>query len=155
VSEPNPTFNPPIPPPPVKPPSRHTKIIVGVILGLAVLFAGFVFGILWLVTSLLKGSDVGKEAFARAQANPAIVQQLGTPIKEGWMASGSINISGSSGNAEMALPISGPRGKATLFVTAKKDEGVWTYSVMQVVIDGSSQKIDLLNAGAPNPGGAH
>jgi hypothetical protein len=122
--------------------------------GVALLAAG-VFSLLWFVTSLLKGSDAGKEGFARAQANAAVVQQLGTPIEEGWFASGSINVSIGTGDANLALPISGPKGKATVYVTAKKVAGLWTYSVIQAVVNGSGQRIDLLHEEAPNPGGAH
>jgi hypothetical protein len=115
-----------------------------VLLGIAA-----VFGIISLVMSSIKGSDVAKEAMARAQSNPAVVQHLGTPIEEGWLVSGSINVSTGSGDADLALPISGPKGKGTVYVTAKKIAGVWNYSLMQAAIEGSGERIDLLSGAPP------
>ena len=132
---------------PVQPKSwlaRKWKLLLGLLIALTVLGMAAVFGILMLIMSLLKGSDVAKGAMARARSNPAVVQHLGTPLVEGWFISGSINVSNSSGDADLTLPISGPRGKGTLFVTAHKSAGTWTYSVMQVAFEGSPERIDLL-----------
>jgi hypothetical protein len=59
-------------------------------------------------------SDVSKLAFAAAQASPAVKEQLGESIKRGFFTSGSIEISGPTGKADIAIPISGPRGNATV-----------------------------------------
>ena len=124
--------------------ARNWKWLLGLLVGLAVLALAMVAGLVILVMSLLRGSDVAKEAMARARANPAMVQHLGTPIVEGWWISGSVNLSNDSGDADLLLPISGPKGKGTLHVTAHKRAGTWTYRVMQAAIDGSAEKIDLL-----------
>jgi hypothetical protein len=110
---------------------------------------GFVAGIFVLVMGGMRNSDVAKEAVARAQANPAVAQRLGAEINQGWMMSGSINVAaGGSGDANLAVPISGPKGKATLYVTARKSAGVWNYSQMQATIAGTGESIDLLTASA-------
>jgi hypothetical protein len=70
---------------------------------------------------------------------------LGTPIEEGWMVSGSINTSTTSGDADLAVPISGPKGRGKIFVTAHKSSGAWEYQVMLAAIDGSDQRINLLS----------
>jgi hypothetical protein len=85
---------------------------------------------------------------ARAQSNPLVVQRLGAPINEGWFLSGSINVSTGAGDADVAVPISGPNGKGTVFVTAQKIAGIWTYRLMQAAIDGSGERIDLLASAA-------
>jgi hypothetical protein len=79
-----------------------------------------------------------------AQSNRRVAQQLGSPIDEGWLLSGSVNVSDASGDADLSVPISGPKGKGTVYVTAQKSAGRWNYSLMQVAIDGSDEKIDLL-----------
>ena len=72
----------------------------------------FGLGIFALIMSWMRGSDVALEALARAQANPAMVQQLGARIEEGWLTSGSINVgTGGSGDAEVAVPVSGTQGQ--------------------------------------------
>jgi hypothetical protein len=113
---------------------------------LAVLLCGalFVFGIFSLIIGAMRGSDVAKEAVARAQSNALVAQRLGAPISEGWFVSGSINVSTGSGDADLTVPISGPKGKGTVYVKAQKTAGRWDYSVMQAAMEGSSERIDLL-----------
>lgn len=132
---------------PVQPKSRlakNWKLLAGLLAAIFVLGIIAVLGIFSLVMSSMKGSDPAKQALARARSNPAVVQQLGTPIEEGWFVSGAINVSSDSGDADLALPISGPMGKAVLHVTASKSAGTWTYSLMQASMQGSGEKIDLL-----------
>src|SRR6202795_5032575 len=100
----------------------------------------FVFGIFSLIIGAMRSSDVAKEAFARAQSNALVGQRLGTPISEGWFVGGSINVTPASGDADLSVPISGPKGKGTVYVTAQKTAGTWAYSVMQAAIEGSSEK---------------
>ena len=110
----------------------------------------FAVGVFALIMGGIRSSDVAKEAVARAQSNPIVVQRLGAQIKEGWMMSGSINVSaGGSGDAELAVPISGPQGKATVYVTARKIAGTWNYSQMLAAIEGSGEKIDMLSGTRP------
>jgi len=105
----------------------------------------FVVGIFALIMGGMRNSDVAKEAAARAQANPSVVEQLGARIDEGWLMSGSINVAGGSGDADLAVPISGPKGKGTVYVTARKIAGTWNYSQMIVAFQGSGERIDLLS----------
>jgi hypothetical protein len=114
-----------------------------------VVFAG---GIFALIMAGIRNSDVAQEAVARAQANPTVVQRLGAGIDEGWMMSGSINVTaGGTGDADLAVPISGSKGNATVYVTARKVAGTWNYSQMIAAIAGSGEKIDLLAASSPEP----
>jgi hypothetical protein len=124
--------------------ARNWKLLLGLVIGLMVLGIAAVLSIVAFVMSLLKGSDVAKDALAKAQSNPAVVQRLGTPIVQGWLASGSINLNNGSGDANLALPISGPKGKGTLHVIAHKTAGKWIYTLMQVNVEGSAENIDLL-----------
>ena len=123
---------------------RNWKWLLALLVGLGVLGMAMVLGLIMLMMSLFKGSDVAKEALARARSNPVLVRHLGTPIAVGWWVTGSINISNDSGDADLVLPISGPKGKGTVHVIAHKSAGTWTYRVMQATIEGSAEKIDLL-----------
>ena len=40
--------------------------------------------------------------------------------------------------------ISGPKGKGTIYVVAKKSAGEWSYSRMEVEVEGQPGRIDLL-----------
>jgi len=114
------------------------------ILLLLLLLAIFVGGILFIVETSFRHSDCYVQALVRARADPQVVEKLGQPIEAGWTASGSINISGSSGNADISIPISGPKGKGTLYVVAKKSAGRWEFQTLQVEINGEQERINLL-----------
>jgi hypothetical protein len=121
---------------------------------LATLFVGglvLMVGFFALIMGAIRSSDVAQASVATAQSNRQVVQQLGSPIEEGWLLSGSVNVSNASGDADLSVPISGPKGKGTVYVTARKSAGRWHYSVMQVAIEGSDERIDLLAAGAAAP----
>jgi hypothetical protein len=122
--------------------SRNWKWLVPV---LFTVFVVFPLALLGLVFAAMKNSDVAKESLLRAQANPLVVQKLGTPIQEGWLVSGSINVSTTSGDADLAVPISGPKGQGKVYVTAHKNAGAWEYQVMLAAIEGSDQRINLLS----------
>ena len=118
--------------------------------GFAVCMVLLISGIVMLVFGAIRGSDVAKAATAAAQSNAAVQQSLGAPIEEGFFVSGSINVTDSSGDADLSVPISGPKGKATVYVTGRKTAGAWDYSLMQAVIAGTGKRIDLLAATAPS-----
>ena len=63
----------------------------------ALLFLAFVGSIVVIVFSAMKSTDVYKEALARAKADPAVIEAA-------------------SGESNLAIPISGPKGKGTIYV---------------------------------------
>jgi hypothetical protein len=88
-------------------------------LGLLAIFTGLAALIVTVVFGMLKSSDAYQGALARARADPAVVMALGSPIEEGWFVMGNINISGSSGEADLAIPVSGPYDPDKPDVTAR------------------------------------
>jgi hypothetical protein len=115
-------------------------------LTLLVLFLAFMAGIFGLAQSLMRSSDVYKQALARAQADPRVIDQIGQPLQPGWFVSGSVNVDGASGDANMSIPISGPKGKGKIYATAKKIAGQWQFETLQVEVAGEPDRIDLLRA---------
>jgi hypothetical protein len=122
--------------------SRNWKWLVPTLL---IVFFVLPLALLGSVFAAMKNSDAAKESLLRAQSNPLLVQKLGMPMEEGWLVSGSINVSTTSGDADLAVPISGPKAKGKIYVTAHKSAGVWSYSVMEAAIEGSDQRINLLS----------
>jgi hypothetical protein len=115
----------------------------------ALVFIIFVGSILLIVFSAMKSSDVYKDALARAKANSAVIEALGSPIKEGFLMSGNTDVNGASGESNLAIPISGPKGKGTIYVSARKSLGEWNYSGLVVEIRQTHQRIDLLQGRVP------
>lgn len=121
--------------------SRNWKWLVPVII---IVGFGLPVALMSSVFAAMKNSDAAKKSVLQAQTNPLVAQELGTPIVEGWMVSGSINTSTTSGDADLAVPISGPKGRAKIYVTARKIAGAWNYSVMEVAVEGREPRINLL-----------
>jgi Cytochrome oxidase complex assembly protein 1 len=115
----------------------------------ALLFLAFIGSILVIVFSAMKSTDVYKEALARAKADPAVIEALGSPIKDGFLVSGNTNVNGASGESNLAIPISGPKGKGTIYVSANKSLGQWNYSGLVVEVGQTHERIDLLQSPAP------
>ena len=109
----------------------------------------FIGSILVIVFSAMKSTDVYKEALARAKADPVVIEALGSPIKDGFLLSGNTNVNGASGESNLAIPISGPKGKGTIYVSAKKALGRWNYSGLVVEVGQTHKRIDLLQKSAP------
>ncbi|MFC1739212.1 cytochrome c oxidase assembly factor Coa1 family protein [Planctomycetota bacterium] len=97
-----------------------------------------------LATAFIKSSYVYNDALVSAIANPEVISAIGEPIKEGFFVSGNVSISGSSGNAELTIPISGPKGKAIIFVVASRPAGEWIFSRQEVIVDKNNERINLL-----------
>ena len=116
----------------------------------ALVFLAFTGSIVLIVFSAMKSTDVYKQALARAKADPAVIEALGSPIKEGFLLSGNTNVNGAAGESNLAIPISGPKGKGTIYVSATKALGQWNYSGLVVEVTQTHQRIDLLHKPAPS-----
>jgi Cytochrome oxidase complex assembly protein 1 len=144
-------------PPPVPQPSkpnwwvRNWKWFVPTgCLTLLVLCAAFAATIAIVVFGAVKSTDVYKGAVARAKANPAVVAALGSPITEGMFVSGSSHVTGASGQSDLVIPISGPKGKASIYLKAVKSLGRWEYVDLVVEIQKTGDRIDLLDHKKPD-----
>jgi len=113
------------------------------------LFVVFVGSIALIVFSAMKSSDVYKDALARAKTHPAVIEALGSPVTEGFLVSGNTNVNGVSGEANLSVPVSGPKGKGTIYVAATKSLGRWNYSGLVLEIERTHKRIDLLQRLAP------
>jgi hypothetical protein len=110
-------------------------VCVAVILSMCV-FAALIMG-----SMRLSGAFTG--SMARAINTPAVVDAIGKPIRAGYIVSGSMNISGPSGRADLAIPIVGPKGDAMIYVEATKELGEWHFDRLVVQVENTGVRIDL------------
>ena len=97
-------------------------------------------------------TDLVDEAVRRAAAEPRVVEALGEPVEKGWWVQGSMEVSGASGSADLAIPVDGPRGSGTLYVVARKRAGEWQYDLLAVEVEATGERIQLpLVVEAPPP----
>lgn len=146
----DPSVPPPVPAPaypPVPAQSGGAKKWVlfgcGGCLGLLVLGGIVMAAIMYFAMGAMKKSDVFAEALKRAQNSPEVQAAIGTPVDTGWMMQGSLNYNNGEGQADLTIPLKGPKGEAGLSVkSSKAANGPWEYSVMEVALpDGT--KVDL------------
>jgi len=107
-------------------------------------FAVFFFLIYSVVSGTITSSDAYQEGMAAARSSPEVRAALGEPIGSGFWITGGIEVSGPSGNVNVAIPIFGPKGSGTLYVVGIRTAGRWQYSTMEVEIPGRSDRIDLM-----------
>lgn len=101
------------------------------------------------VFSVMKQAEPYRFAMNAAKQNAELREAIGTPIKESFFLSGNTNVNGASGESSLAIPVSGPKGKATVYVEAKKEAGIWEYQKVSAEVAGTGQRIDLNTAGGP------
>ena len=92
----------------------------------------------------MKSSDVYRDSVSRAVADVRVKSLLGKPIETGWLVTGNIKIHNGAGDADLSIPLTGPKGSATLHVVAEKANGKWECSTLQVDSSDDSTMIDLL-----------
>ena len=115
---------------------RHWKwavpVIVAVLLGV---FLGAVVLLIGGIGKVIRSSDVYTVALQQARAHPDVIAALGTPIEDGFLPSGSVSTSGSSGQADLTATLTGPNGSARLYIVAERARGRWDYEILEVAVD--------------------
>jgi Cytochrome oxidase complex assembly protein 1 len=132
-----------------RPPSVGLAIGFGCggVLFMACLFVGGLFAFVMVTMRL---SEAYQHALSAAQRDPAVVAALGAPIEAAWFIKGQIKVSGPTGHASLAIPVSGPRGSGEVVVVADKAGGKWTFKTLSVQVEGRPTPLDLLPP-APSP----
>jgi hypothetical protein len=113
-------------------------------LTILLLAAALGFALLGIVFGAMKSSDAYKAALTQTKADPRVGSALGSPITDGFFVWGKTNVSGTSGQADMTVPISGPKGKGTIYFVATKFASQWTFSKLMVEVANTGQRIDLI-----------
>lgn len=111
--------------------------------GLLLLVVVGVASIVSLVMGSIKKSGAFQEALEKARSHPAAVAALGEPIVSGFFITGSIHVEGSSGEANLSIPLRGPRGKGTLYVEATKRADRWEFALLELEVTGQVERIDI------------
>ena len=101
-------------------------------------------GIFGVVLNFAKQSAPYMEALAQARANEQVIEALGEPIEPGWWVTGSAETNTTSGYADFAFPVSGPKNAGKLYVVAVKSAGLWEIQRIELEVDGRSSRIPLL-----------
>ena len=142
----------PLPPEPLKKSWLERRPLWKIPLGCLILFLLIgIFGsiVMTSISTTFHNSDVYKQAVARAVENSQVRDAIEEPIRPGWLVSGQLNVNGNSGNADLLIPISGPRGSGSIRAVATRNRGAWCFTDLQVNIKSRSETIDLLSVQPP------
>lgn len=88
----------------------------------------FCAGVAGIILGSMKSSWACSQELDLARHDKNVVEKLGEPIETGWLVSGSINVAGPSGNADLAVPLHGTHNMGTLYVVAHKVAGEGQFS---------------------------
>lgn len=119
-------------------------------LTLIVLFLLGIGSLIFGITNMISDSEPAQYALEIATESLVVIEALGEPIEDG-IASGSISFNDGDGDADLRIPISGPKGSATLRVVGEKYDGSWSYEKIYVILGDSDQRIDLLQEKLDEP----
>ena len=126
---------------------RNRKWVLAVgCLGFPIVIAGYVSLVLFAAFAGIRSSTAYSQPVELAVTDTRVVSELGSPVEPGWFVTGSAQVTGPAGNANMAIPLRGPEGKGTLYVVAEKIAGKWHYEVLEVEVADREQRIDLLDS---------
>ena len=132
--------------------------------GLAIMLAFFGVIVFIVVGALAttRFSGACTAALTRAAADPAVVEALGSPIEEGWLVIGTLD---PGRCAELTIPVSGPKGDATIEVKAscarcrraswpfgreRDAANEWVLSALVVSVKATGRRITVLEDEAPD-----
>ncbi len=96
------------------------------------------------VANAIEDSQPYEYALEKINTDENLINALGSPIEKEGMVNGSWNYTNGQKAVNMKIPISGPKGKGTLFVEATGEGDDWTYQVIRVEIK-DQEPIDLKN----------
>jgi len=142
-----PPYTVPPPVPAATPPPKSGGCLKWGLIGCGVVIllgVAFCAALVFFVFGAMKRSPVYKQAVARAQSDPRVQAVLGTPIEPGWWSSGSVHYENGNGDADMTIPISGPKGKGRIHATATIEDGNLKFQRLSMKPE-SGDRIDLLS----------
>lgn len=112
---------------------------------LVAIFGAGVFGFV----GAMSHSDVIDLAIERAEADPRVIEALGTPLERGFMVQGSIQIQNDRGSADVVVPVTGPKGEGELWAVGTREQGEWRLDRLELEVTASGEIIPIETGGLP------
>jgi hypothetical protein len=131
-------------PVPTQPPASAMptwKIVTSVLTVFVVGVALFVVGLLATIERSFRSSAAYAMAMDRAQGSECVIKTLGQPLIAKGFISGNLNTNNDAGDADLDIPIHGPKAGGNLHVEAKKTSGRWT--INSLTVEHSNGQIQL------------
>jgi Cytochrome oxidase complex assembly protein 1 len=104
-------------------------------------FIGLFIALFSIIALSLKSSEPYKFAVSKLQSSQKVSRVIGSPFTTG-MPSGSMQMSGPDGRANISFSITGPSGSGTVYMEATKNLGQWQIHRM-VLEQASGDRMDI------------
>ena len=104
-------------------------------------------GLAWFGVSKLGEFMPSDQALAFAEANPEVVETLGSPLElKGIDRRMNLDMSGGVQTADFELPVAGPLGRGTIYgeATRRVTDDPWEFVSCEVEIEETGRLIDVL-----------
>jgi hypothetical protein len=103
-------------------------------------FALFIGALLVAVEGEMRHSQIYTLTLGEAEHSPCVAARIGQ-LTPGWMVSGNLQESAAKGSAHLSIPVSGPKGKGDLVVSAEKQDGVWSIEKLVMIQKGQETRL--------------
>lgn len=111
---------------------------------LIVIFVLFIGGIIFGAVSMVKNSEPFEEALERAQRHEVVIEHLGEPLESDGLFDGNLSYSNGEKEANITVPVKGPKGKGKIKVIGSATDDTWSYEKMEIILLAEKDTINLL-----------
>ncbi|HUX46220.1 MAG TPA: cytochrome c oxidase assembly factor Coa1 family protein [Terracidiphilus sp.] len=84
-------------------------------------------------------------AASAARGSDEVRAAIGSPMRVGEFARGSLTSSGGSGTVDLTVRIEGPKGRGNLFEWAQETEGRWHVCSLEFQLQGGATRLMLVD----------
>lgn len=132
-------------------PSRNAKWLVPLLV-VFVLFMVVIScaGVVMMLVHMIKSSEPHRMGMDRVLNSPVALEVLGEPIDESALIRGNLSMTDDTGSASLQVPVTGPKGRAMVYIEATRTGGVWALDELRLEVEDSAARYDLLE-GKPLP----
>ncbi|WP_062056914.1 cytochrome c oxidase assembly factor Coa1 family protein [Aquimarina longa] len=117
---------------------------LGGCLTIIILFFIFLGSAIFGISKMITASSPHQDALIKVNEDDYIIDILGEPIETDGIVNGKLLYENNTGSADISIPIKGPKGEAQLYVVGTKQNELWTYTEMYVIINETDEQIDVL-----------
>jgi hypothetical protein len=133
---------------------RHWLLAILGVIAMFVALAAVAVGILYAVfLKTFTSLPPYKMALEEVQKDPKVIAALGEPIKDQtWLPGGTIHMENDRGEAGFSFTAAGPKAKADVWAEARRVEGKWALTKLEVTPKGAAViKVPLEASGEEAP----
>lgn len=125
-------------------PVSHRKSVQFALL-LATFVIACAIAIAYFVHSDTERNAAAEQAFLQIESNPQLKQMLGSPVAMHGRITGQVKEDETGWHeANLVLPIHGPKGDATVQISGGRGAGPWQFTTIEVVAPQLKEKADLI-----------